>query len=88
MYSVVDGDSLGKLGIQPTGTRTFILMDGTEIRRRVGTALFRFRGEERGSTVVFGEPGDVALIGVVTLEEFGLMLDPLRRELLPMRLSL
>jgi hypothetical protein len=32
--------------------------------------------------VILGEPGDdVALLGSVTLEEFGLVLDPLRRSL-------
>ena len=88
MHSIVDGETLRKLGIRPTGTRTFILADGTEIIRRVGTGLFRFRGEEAGSIVVFGEPGDAVLIGVVTLEEFGLMLDPVRRELHPIQMSL
>ncbi len=35
-----------------------------------------------------GEPGDAALLGVVTLEELGLILDPMRRELRPMPMSL
>lgn len=32
--------------------------------------------------------GDATLIGVFTLEEFGLVLDPVRRELRPMPMSL
>jgi clan AA aspartic protease len=87
-YSIVDGAALRKLGIRPTGARTFILADGTEVRRDIGAALFRFRGEQGASTVIFGEPGDAALLGVVTLEELGLILDPLRRELRPMPMSL
>jgi predicted aspartyl protease len=87
-YSVVAGVTLRKIGIRPSGTRTFILADGTEIARRIGAALFRFRGEEGASTVIFGEPGDAALLGVVTLEELGLILDPLRRELRAMPMSL
>jgi predicted aspartyl protease len=83
-YSVVDGNTLRRLGIRPMGNRTFILADGTEITRRVGAALFRFRGHEGASTVIFGEPGDAALLGVVTLEELGLVLDPMRREIRPM----
>jgi hypothetical protein len=51
-------------------------------------ALFRFQSREGASTVVFGEPGDAALLGVVTLEEIGLILDPIRRELRPMPMSL
>jgi clan AA aspartic protease len=87
-YSIVQATTLRRLGIRPTGTRTFILADGTEVTRRTGTALFRFRGEEGGSTVIFGERGDAALLGVVTLEELGLILDPMRRELRPMPPSL
>ena len=87
-YSVVDRATLRKIGIRPTGSRTFILADGTEIKRDTGAALFRFRGEEGASTVIFGEPGDAALLGVVTLEELGLILDPMRRELRPMPMSL
>ena len=49
-YSVVPSAILDGLGIAPTGQRRFVLADGTEIVRRTGVALFRFRGEEGGST--------------------------------------
>jgi len=84
MYTIVDRVTLQRLGIRPTSTRTFILADGTEITRSTGAALFRFQNREGAST----EPGDAALLGVVTLEEIGLILDPIRRELRPMPMSL
>ena len=87
-YSVVDASKLRKLGIRPAGARTFMLADGTEIKRSTGAALFRFQGEQGASTIIFGEPGDATLLGVVTLEELGLILDPMRRELRPMPMSL
>lgn len=87
-YSVVDTATLENLGILPTGERSFILADGTEITRRIGVATFHFRGQHGGSTVIFGEPGDVLILGVVTLEELGLLLDPMRREIRPMPLTL
>ncbi len=34
--------------------------------------------------VIFGEPGDATLLGTVTLESLGLILDPIRRELRPL----
>jgi hypothetical protein len=37
---------------------------------------------------VFGEKNDGALLGAVTLETLGLMLNPLTREILPMRMAL
>src|SRR5262245_17766824 len=88
LYSVVDAVTLQRLGIRPTGTRTFILADGTELTRSTGAALFRLQGREGASTVIFGETGDAALLGVVTLEEIGLILDPMRRELRPLPMTL
>ena len=38
--------------------------------------------------VIVGRPGDDALLGAATLEGFGLVLDPFRRELRPMQLPL
>ena len=38
--------------------------------------------------VVLGEPGDEALLGVVTLEILGLVLNPFSRTLQPMRMLL
>ncbi|MBI3785567.1 MAG: hypothetical protein HY270_19415 [Deltaproteobacteria bacterium] len=40
------------------------------------------------SPVVLGEAHDGALLGAVTLETLGLMLNPLTREILPMQMSL
>jgi hypothetical protein len=34
--------------------------------------------------VIFGEPGDSTLVGAVTLEARGVILDPIRRELRPL----
>jgi clan AA aspartic protease len=76
VYTVVPRTTLARLGVRPTGHETFDLADGTEVVRKTGAALFRFRGKERPSTVVFGEPEDATLLGVVTLEELGLTLDP------------
>ena len=40
------------------------------------------------SPVILGEPGDEALLGVVTLENIGLIFHPFTRTLHPMRLIL
>lgn len=45
-------------------------------------------GQNSPSTVVLGEKNDSALIGVVTLGGMGLMVDPFKRKLIPMRLML
>jgi hypothetical protein len=53
--------------------------------RGLSEARFTFRGRSRTSPVLLGEVGDAALLGVVTLETLGLVLNPLRRELVPIR---
>lgn len=83
VYSVVPADVLGDLGIEPTETRSLFLADGQEIERRMGLAIFGYLGHRTAAPVIFGNPGDSALMGATTLEGFGFVLDPFRRELRP-----
>jgi clan AA aspartic protease len=88
-YSVVPASVLTRLGIKPTRSKSFILADGSEVKRRLGEAMFRLNGEQGTSPVIFGEEGDSILLGSVSLEVLGLLLDPFKRELrsLPMMLA-
>jgi predicted aspartyl protease len=88
LYSVVPTPVLRRLGIKPGKTKSFILADGTEIKRSLGQALFRMNGDEAASPVIFGEEGDSTLLGSVSLEALGLMLDPFKRELRPLPMIL
>ena len=87
-FSVVRGSLLRRLGIRPHTTRRFILANGEGMERQVGGAMFFYQGESGVSPVIFGKRGDSDLLGSVTLEALGLMLDPLRRELRPLPLML
>jgi clan AA aspartic protease len=88
IYSVVPAPILERLGIQPLTEHQFRLADGSKITRRKGVALFKYAGAIGGADVIFGEEGDHALLGAMTLEGLGLGLDPLRRELLPLPMIL
>jgi predicted aspartyl protease len=88
MYSVVPAPVLRRLGIKPGKTKTFILADGTEVKRSLGQALFRMKGEEGASPVIFGEEGDSTLLGSISLEVLGFILDPFKRELRPLPMIL
>lgn len=88
IYSIIPSKTLSRLGIEPHGERSFMLADGTEITRRIGDATFIIDGNRGASPVIFGERGDAALLGVVSLEALGLMLDPIRRVLRPLPLVL
>lgn len=87
-YSVLPHDGWCALGLQPSRSMEFVLADGTVIRRDVAHCLFTYQGIRAPSPVVLGEPHDVALLGSVTLETMGLVLNPFERTLRPMRMRL
>src|SRR6185503_11069618 len=88
IYSLVPETVLRRLHIEPHSTREFVLADGNVIERRLATATFEYDGRCGDSMVIVGEPGDDPLLGATTLEGFGLVLDPFRGELRPMKLPL
>jgi len=88
IFSVVPAEELRALGIEPEKVERFSLADGTSLTRPVGIARFEVAGGSGGAPVIFGEPGDAWLLGALSLESLGLLLDPFKRELRPMRLVL
>src|SRR6266550_4411959 len=60
-----------------------------EVRRERGPSCnVRFRGIDAPSPVVLGQRRDTALLGTLTLEALGLVLNPFERTLRPMRMML
>ncbi len=88
LYTVLPVPVWKALGLVPTRRGEFALADGTTVARGIAEARFTIAGQSATSPVVCGEDRDSALLGAVTLETLGLMLNPLSRELLPMRLLL
>jgi clan AA aspartic protease len=88
MYSLVPADVWPALGLKPKRTASFTLADGTMIDREISECHIEVAGEEGHTPVILGEPGDDALLGVVTLENLGLVLDPFNRTLQAMKLRL
>jgi len=88
IYSVVPATILNRLGISPLSEEEFRLANGDKIVRKKGVAIFKYLGRVGGADVIFGEEGDSVLLGVLTLEALGLVLDPLRRELKPLPMML
>ncbi len=67
---------------------TFTLADGATVKRDVSECHITLPQGEGHTPVILGEPGDEALLGVVTLEILGLVLNPFTRILQPMRMML
>lgn len=87
-YTVLPSNVWRKIGLKPIREHEFILADGTRIRRRVSECYIILPQGEGHTPVVLGEEGDQPVLGVVTLEILGLILDPFKRELRPMRMML
>jgi predicted aspartyl protease len=85
IYSVLPEGLWRALRLKAEREVEFTLADGTPIKRGVSECRFEIRGEAATSPVVLGEEHDGALLGAVTLETLGFMLNPLTREILPMR---
>lgn len=84
LHSVVPTEILERLDIHPFAEWTYRLADGRRIVRERGIAIVRLDNQIGSTDVVFGEAGDAALIGAVTLENLRLGIDPLQRRLIPL----
>lgn len=87
-YTLLPKQVWEKLGLVPKRTQTFILADGTKIDRNISECRIEILDSEGHTPVVLGEEGDDALLGAVTLEEFGFVLNPFNRTLQSMQLRL
>lgn len=87
-YTVLPKRMVEKLGLKPELTREFGLADGTTIKRFLSSAYITFDNETIASPVILGKTKDSPLMGALTLESFGLILDPFKRELHPAKLML
>ena len=87
-YSLLPLDEWRALGLTPMRRATFILADGTQIDRDISECRIALPQGEGHSPVILGEAGDEARLGVVTLENLGLVLHPFSRTLRPARLLL
>ena len=66
---------LAQIGITPRRKRTFITATRQTVTRDVGYAILSSEGFETTDEVVFAEPSDLTLLGVRTLEGFGVLVD-------------
>jgi len=82
----IDGVARGPAGTRPV--RFLVLADGSTIERDVSECHVALAHGDGHTPVILGEPGDEALLGVVTLEILGLVLHPFDRTLQPARMLL
>jgi predicted aspartyl protease len=70
------------VGITPRRRRIFATATQQKIEREAGYAILSAEGYETNDEVVFAEDSDMTLLGVRTLEGFGVMVDDIGHRLL------
>lgn len=87
-YSLLPASVWQSIGLEATRQQTFTLADGTTVQRGISECYLVLPQGGTHTPVILGVPGDEALLGVVTLEELGLVFHPFSRTLHPMRMLL
>jgi clan AA aspartic protease len=87
-YTVLPEEAWRSIGLKPLREHEFLLADGTVIRREVSECYIMLPQGEGHTPVVLGEADDQALLGVVTLKILGLVFNPFKSTLQPMRMLL
>jgi predicted aspartyl protease len=83
MYTWVSATLLRDLGVQPTERRRLLTIEGRTVERGAAEILITLEGRTLHTLCLFGEPGDLEVVGAYTLEGFGLGIDPVQRRLIP-----
>jgi predicted aspartyl protease len=79
--SWVPADVLEALGVERNNPWRFRLANGTVLERWTGTVSVSVAGKRAGDEVVFGEPGDLTLLGSRTLEGLNFRVEPVTKQL-------
>ena len=82
-YTTVSGSLLARLGVVQEGCRSFELADNRVAEYPIGQARIRLEGQELIVLVVFALEDTDPLLGATSLEIFGLGVDPVRQQLVP-----
>ena len=82
LLSWLPSSLLDAAGIAPRKYSSFTTATGEMVNRAVGYAILSAGGFESPDEAVFGEPGDMSLLGVRTIEGFGVNVDYIARRFL------
>ena len=82
-FTAVPGELLRRLGVPVLRSAQSELADGSNAPVDIGRTVIRLEGQEFPTPVIFTEEGEPSLLGVVTLEEALLAVDPVAGRLIP-----
>ena len=86
--SMVPARELKRIGIEPTGKKTYEVATGELQQFDVAYAEVSYRDETLTSRVIFGPDNAEPILGVIALESMGVIVDPVNHTLKKVGLSL
>jgi predicted aspartyl protease len=83
LFTWVPAAVLERLEISPARQIPFVLANGERLLRPTAEVLVEIDGVRQTTIVVFGQPGDMTLLGAYTLEAFLLAPDVVHKRMVP-----
>jgi predicted aspartyl protease len=81
-FTWIDGETLKNIGVKrEKKDYTFVMANGQEITRAVGFAVIHVGDALTIDEVIFGEPGDLQILGARSLEGMNLRVDSRSKKL-------
>lgn len=81
-FTWIDAETLKNIGVQrEKKVYTFVMANGQHITRAVGFAIIRVGDALTTDEVIFGEPGDLQILGARSLEGMNLRVDSRAKKL-------
>jgi predicted aspartyl protease len=81
-FTWINGETLKSIGVQrEKEDYTFVMANGHHVTRAVGFATIRVGDSLTIDEVIFGEPGDLEILGARSLEGMNLRVDSLAKKL-------
>ena len=87
-YTMLPRRLLAELGVRPKRKQFFRLANGHKVERDLAVVWARYGDRAFPTQVIVGERGDASLMGVMTLEELGLQVDPRTQRLRQVKVQL
>ena len=74
-------EALLSAGVTPEGKAVYELANGESVELEYGFARIAFLGDETVAQIIFGDEGAEPILGVVALENTGVVVDPVTKTL-------
>ncbi len=84
-YTSLPTEMLNRLGIPVFGKIKLTIANGQTMERDYGMSFIQVEGRWCASNIVFSHDADIPVLGMNTLDEAGMAIDPIKKRLVPVQ---